>query len=157
MSKQEPITVSFTRIIDAPRELVYKAWTDPKQFARWWGPRRFSNPVVELDVRPGGALLVHMQGPDKNVMPMKGNFIEVVPSEKLVFTTLAFEDANGKHMLEAVVTVTFEEVNGKTKLTVRDDVKYAAPEIAGAIAGMEQGWKETLDRFEESLSGEVKG
>jgi uncharacterized protein YndB with AHSA1/START domain len=52
----------FTRVFDAPRELVFKAWTDPKQVAQWWGPRGFSNPVCELDLRPGGAIRIHMRG-----------------------------------------------------------------------------------------------
>jgi len=62
----------LTRVFDAPRELVFKVWTDPKHVARWWGPHRFTNPVCELDLRPGGAILIHMRGPDGVVYPMTG-------------------------------------------------------------------------------------
>jgi uncharacterized protein YndB with AHSA1/START domain len=62
----------LTRVFDAPRELVFKVWTDPKHLARWWGPRGFTNPVCELDLRPGGAILIHMRGPDGTVYPMTG-------------------------------------------------------------------------------------
>ena len=56
--------VSITRIIDAPRELVFRMWTDPAHMARWWGPHDFTNPVCELDVRVGGAIRIHMRGPN---------------------------------------------------------------------------------------------
>ena len=63
--------VTITRIIDAPRELVFKAWTDPKHMAQWWGPRYFTNPICEMDVRPGGAILIHMRGPDGVIYPIE--------------------------------------------------------------------------------------
>jgi len=64
----------LTRVFDAPRELVFKAWTDPKHVAQWWGPHGFTNPVCELDLRPGGAILIHMRGPDGVVYPMTGTY-----------------------------------------------------------------------------------
>src|SRR5680860_496485 len=81
--------LTITRVFDAPRDLVYKAWTDPALMTRWFGPKDFTNPVCELDVRPGGAILIHMQGPDGTVYPMTGEFQEVVPPERLVFTSSA--------------------------------------------------------------------
>ncbi len=74
--------VLLTRIIDAPRELVFEEWTNPKHMAVWWGPKYFTNPVCEMDVRPGGAILIHMQGPDGVVYPMKGTFHEIVKPER---------------------------------------------------------------------------
>jgi uncharacterized protein YndB with AHSA1/START domain len=68
----------LTRVFDAPRELVFKAWTDPKQVAQRWGPRGFSNPVCELDLRPGGVFRLHMRGPDGTVYPMTGVYHEIV-------------------------------------------------------------------------------
>jgi len=87
-----------TRVFDAPRELVWKVWTDPKHVARWWGPHGFTNPVCELDVRPGGAIRIHMRGPDGTVYPMTGVYLEVVEPERIVFTSAAL-GADGNPML----------------------------------------------------------
>jgi uncharacterized protein YndB with AHSA1/START domain len=145
-------TLTLERIIDAPRELVFKAWTDPKQVARWWGPHHFTNPVCELDARPGGAILIHMAGPDGAIYPMKGTFDEIVAPERLVMTTGVLEDEAGNPQLEDVTTVTFTEYEGKTKLTVHAVVTKAAPIAEGALAGMEQGWTESLDRLAEFVA-----
>lgn len=143
--------VIITRIIAAPRDLVFKAWTHPKHVAQWWGPKGFTNPVCELDVRPGGAILIHMRGPDGVVYPMNGVFREIVEPERLVFTSSAFEDEEGNPQLEALNTITFAEHDGKTKLTVHAVVLKAGPGTEGALAGMEEGWNQSLDRLAESL------
>lgn len=145
-------TLVLERIIDAPRELVFKAWTDPKQVAQWWGPKYFTNPICELDVRPGGAILIHMAGPDGTVYPMTGTFDEIVEPERLVMTTGAFEDEEGNPQLEDITTVTFTEYEGKTKLTVHAVVTKAALAAEGALAGMEQGWSESLDRLADHVA-----
>ncbi|HEX9222992.1 MAG TPA: SRPBCC domain-containing protein, partial [Candidatus Acidoferrales bacterium] len=111
----------LTRVFDAPRELVFKVWTDPKHVAQWWGPHGFTNPVCELDLRPGGAIRIHMRGPDGTVYPMTGVYQEVVPPERLVFTSAAL-DANGNPMFEVLTTVTFAEESGKTKQILRAHV-----------------------------------
>ena len=145
-------TLVLERIIDAPRELVFEAWTDPKHMAQWWGPKYFTNPVCELDARPGGAILIHMRGPDGAVYPMTGEFIEVVPPERLVMISRAFDEKEGNFLLEDLTTVTFAEQEGKTKLIVQAVVTRAAPEAAGALAGMEEGWNQSLDRLAELLA-----
>lgn len=138
----------LTRVFDAPTAVVFRMWTDPRHLAAWWGPHGFSNPVCEVDARPGGAILVHMQWPDgKTVNPMRGVFHEVVEPERLVFTTTTMEDDAGNPRLEVLNTVTFENDNGKTRLTLRAAVMVAAPEAAPALAGMEQGWTESLERL----------
>jgi uncharacterized protein YndB with AHSA1/START domain len=142
----------MTRLLDAPRDLVFKAWTDPKHVAQWWGPKYFTNPVCEVDARPGGTILIHMQDPDGNVYPMKGVFNEVVEPERLVMTAGAFQADDGEPMLEDVTTVTFEDVGGKTLLTVHALVTKATPEAEGALEGMEQGWNEQLDKLDEFLA-----
>ena len=83
----------LTRVFDAPRELVFKAWTDAKRVAQWWGPHQFTNPVCELDARPGGAIRIHMRGPDGTVYPMTGVYQEVVEPERIVFTSAALDAA----------------------------------------------------------------
>ena len=79
------------RVFDAPRELVFKAWTDTKHMAQWWGPNGFTNPVCELDVRAGGAMRIDLRAPNGVVYPMKGVFREVVEPQRLVFTSVALQ------------------------------------------------------------------
>jgi uncharacterized protein YndB with AHSA1/START domain len=144
-------TMITTRIFDAPREVVFQAWTDPKQLQRWWGPKGFTNPVCEVDARPGGAIRIHMRAPDGTVYPMTGVFHEVVVPERLVFTSSAL-DANGNPLFEVLNTVTFAEEGGKTKLTVHASVSKVIGDAAPHLAGMEQGWSMTLDRLAEELA-----
>jgi uncharacterized protein YndB with AHSA1/START domain len=147
--------LALTRVLDAPRELVFKVWTDPKHFVQWWGPHKFTNPVCELDARPGGAILIHMRGPDGTVHRMTGVYVEVVRPERLVFTSSAL-DQNGKALFEQRTTVTFDEQNGKTKLTVHSRVYKAIPAAAPALQGMEMGWTQTLERLASHLAVESK-
>lgn len=141
----------ITRVFDAPRELVFKAWTDPKHVAQWWGPRGFTIPVCELDVRPGGIMLIHMRGPDGVVYPLMGVYQEIVAPERIVFITQGFEDEFGNPQLEVLNIVTFADLGGKTRLTLQARVVKSTPEIAATLAGMEQGWVEALERLEECL------
>jgi len=143
--------VEITRDFDAQRDLVFKAWTDPRQVAQWWGPHGFTNPVCELDVQPGGAILIHMRGPDGVVYPSKGVFNEIIESERLIFTSDAIEDEEGNPQLEVLVTVTFADHEGGTRLTLQAVVVRATPEAAGALAGMEEGWSQSLERLAKLL------
>src|SRR5579862_8930953 len=88
--------VTITRTFAAPRALVFKAWTDPQHLAQWWGPKGFTNPVCEFDARVGGALRIHMRGPDGTIYPMEGVIRELVTPERLVFSAAATDTA-GKH------------------------------------------------------------
>src|SRR5229473_6885499 len=141
----------LTRVFDAPRELVFKAWTDPKRVAQWWGPQGFTNPVCELDARPGGTIRIHMRGPNGIVYPMTGVYQEVVEPERLVFVSSAL-DANGNPMFDILNTVTFSEQNGKTKQTLRARVIKKTAQAAPYLAGMEQGWTQTLERLSAYLA-----
>ena len=141
---QRPLVV--TRVFDAPRALVFEAWTRPEYLARWWGPHHFTNSVCELDLRPGGAILIHMRGPDGTVYPMRGEFREIVPPARLVF--ISFVEAGGAVALEILNTVTFEERRGKTAVTVEAKVLKATPDASPMLAGMEPGWSQSLERLE---------
>lgn len=145
----------LTRVFDAPRELVFKVWTDPKHVARWWGPHGFTNPVCELDLRPGGAILIHMRGPDGTVYPMTGVFQDVVRPERLVFTSAAL-DSDGKPMFEVLTIVTFADEGGKTKQILRARVIKTTPQAAPYIAGMEQGWTQSLERLTAYVATQSK-
>jgi uncharacterized protein YndB with AHSA1/START domain len=138
----------LTRVFDAPRRLVFKAWTDAPRVARWWGPRGFTNPVCEVDARPAGAIRIDMRGPDGTVYPMTGVIKEIVEPERLVFTSAAL-DAEGHPMFEVLTTVTLAERGGETTLTLHARV---IRETAGAdryLDGMEAGWTQSLDRLGE--------
>ena len=141
-------SVTLTRIFDALRSLVWKAWTDPKMTAQWFGPRCFTNPVCELDVRVGGSLRVVMRGPDGNEYPMKGEFREVIPPERLVFTNIA-TDQDGKHLLEGETTVILSESNGKTTLTLQTHAIGLVPIASQMRAGMAAGWNQSIDQLAE--------
>src|SRR5260370_34853286 len=142
MVDEEPELV-LTRVFDAPRELVCKVWTDPKHVAQWWGPQGITNLVCELDLRPGGAIRIHMRGPDGTVYPMTGVYQEVVQPERLVFT-IAVLDANGNPMFEVLTTVTFAKQSGKTKQILRARVIKRTAQAAPYLAGMEAGWTQML-------------
>ena len=141
------VDVTLTRVLDAPRELVFRMWTDPMHMAQWWGPKDFTNPVCEMDVRPGGKMRIDMRAPDGIVYPMTGTFQEIVEPERLVFVAYA-EDHDGNPLLESHTTVTFEEQGGKTRLTVQARGVASAPIAPQMLAGMEQGWSQSLDRLE---------
>jgi len=137
----------LTRVFDAPRDLVFRAWTDPLQLAQWWGPTGFTNPLCELDLKPHGEIRIDMRGPDGKVYPMSGAFREIVESERLVFTSAAL-NATGKPIFENLNTVTFEEFEGnKTLLTVNVRVLWETPEAAPSLDGMSMGWSLTIDRL----------
>ena len=143
-------TVTLTRSFAAPGELVFQAWTDPALMAQWWGPKGFTNPVCELDVRPGGALRIDMTGPDGTVYPMTGTFQEIVKSERLVFITGTFPDAKGSPRLVGRTIVVFADEDGETTLTVQSTAT-SVPEVAQALDGMEAGWTGSLERLAELL------
>lgn len=139
-------TLILTRVFDAPRELVFRMWTDPKHLARWWGPKDFTNPVCEADARPGGALRIVMRGPDGNEYPMVGVFREVAAPERLVFTNIAV-DGQGNPILDGLTTVTFAEEGGKTKLTLETRAVALVAYAAAYLNGMEAGWTQSLERL----------
>jgi uncharacterized protein YndB with AHSA1/START domain len=144
-------TVVITRIFDAPRALVFKAWTDPAHVAQWWGPKDFTNPVCEMDVRPGGVLRIVMRAPDGAEYPMTGVFREIVPPERLVFTNLAI-DRQGKVLLEGLTIVTFaDHAGGKTKLTVESRAVARVDYATRMLEGMEAGWTQSIDRLGEHV------
>ena len=140
--------MKLTRMINAPRELVFRAWTDPAEVKKWWGPKDFTNPVCNVDATPGGEILIHMQAPDKTIYPMDGEFHEIVEPERLVFTTAAL-DKNGNRLFEVLNTVTFADENGKTKISLYAVVSNITEEGRPYIDGMNEGWNQSIDRLAE--------
>ena len=142
---------TFTREFAAPREQVFKAWTDPHHLAQWWGPTGFTNPVCEWDRRPGGKIYDVMRAPDGAEYPMGGEFLEIAPPEKLVLSCGALNE-KGKLLFEFLHTTIFAEQGGKTKLTLRSRVTRTTPGADKYIGGFEQGMTLSLHRLEEYLA-----
>lgn len=137
----------MTRVFDAPRELVFRAYTDPELVPRWWGPRNLTTTVDKMDVRPGGEWRFVHHAPDGSEYGFRGEYREVVPPERLV-NTFEFEGMPG-HVI--VDTATFEDVEGKTKLTVVALFDSIEDRDGMLATGMEEGGKETWDRLAELL------
>jgi uncharacterized protein YndB with AHSA1/START domain len=137
----------ITRIFEAPRDLVFRAWTEPDRAARWWGPQGFVTTYSNMDVRPGGSFRVCMRSPEGIEHWKQGIYREVVERERLVFT-FAWEDAEGKPSHQTLVTVTFSERGDKTELTLRQ----AVFETVEARDNHQRGWTSTLERFAEYLA-----
>jgi uncharacterized protein YndB with AHSA1/START domain len=130
----------LTRIIDAPREKVFRAWTEPSLLKQWFTPAPFTTPTVETDVRPGGTSLIVMKGPDGKEFPNRGVYLEVVKNERLVFTD-AFSkawDPSDKPFM--TVALTFEDLGGKTQYTARVRHWSVADRETHEKMGFHQGW-----------------
>lgn len=142
----------ITRELDAPPKLVFTAWTDPIHLAQWWGPGGFTNPVCNVDVRPGGAIHIVMRAPNGVDYPMGGEFREIDPPRRLVFTSGAL-DENGKMLFEFLHQVTFADRSGKTFLTIESKVIKTTPGAGKYIGGFETGMTQSLQRLAEKVSG----
>lgn len=143
--------IVITRVFDAPRALVFEAWTDPKHVPHWWGPTGFTNTVHEIDVRPGGVWRFVMHGPDGVDYDNKIVYLEVVPPERLVYLHGADrEDDPGDFR----VIVTFDEEEGRTRLTMRTIFPSAeARDKTLKEVGALEGARQTLDRLAAYLAG----
>lgn len=143
--------LTIQRTFDAPRERVWNAWTDPEQVAQWWGPKHFTVPRCELDVRPGGTLRIDMAGPDGTVYPSEGVFEAVDAPERLVLVTSAGEDDDGSYQFEVRQTVSFAEHDEETTITLDAEVLEATPDAAEHLKGMEEGWRQSFEKLETFL------
>ena len=131
----------ITRVFDAPRELVFKVWTEPEHLAKWLGPQGFTGTVLQHELRPGGAYRYHMRDPQGGDHWQQGIMREVVPPERLV-CTYAWADAAGNPTRpETLLTLTFEDVGGKTRLTLRQGLF----ESVSACDEHRFGWNSSLD------------
>jgi uncharacterized protein YndB with AHSA1/START domain len=137
----------ITRIFDAPRDVVFQAWTEPGRVARWWGPQGFVTTYCDMDIRPGGGFRVCMRSREGAEHWKQGVYREVVEPERLVFT-FAWEDAEGKPGHQTLVTVSFAEEGAKTKLTLHQ----AVFETVARRDEHQRGWTSTLERFAEYLA-----
>lgn len=151
--------IVLSRVFGAPRELVWKAWTEADRLMRWWAPDGCTTPACTVDLRPGGSFHYCMRMPDGLEIWGIGIYDEIVELERIVYTD-AFADADGnvvppshygmsaEHPAESLVEITFEERDGGTRVTLRHSIPTTTPE-RGAT---EQGWNEMLDRLAEELA-----
>jgi uncharacterized protein YndB with AHSA1/START domain len=140
------LEMSLTRRFSAPPEVVFGAWIDAKQLAEWWGPKGFTNPVCKIDTRLGGAIYIHMRAPDGVVYPMTGRFVEIDRPHRLVFVTAAI-DGEGKPMFQVLNTLIFTRIDGGTEISLVARVTKTTPAAPQYLAGMSQGWSQSLDRL----------
>ena len=137
----------LTRLIDAPREKLFRCWTEPQLITQWFTPPPWKTIRAEIDVRAGGASCIVMQGPDGTEMPNRGVYLEVVPNERLVFTdafTAAWEPSQKAFM---VGILTFEDEGGKTRYTARVRHWSVADREAHEKMGFHEGWGIATDQL----------
>jgi uncharacterized protein YndB with AHSA1/START domain len=140
--------VTITRVFDAPRDSVWRAWTEAEQLKQWFMPHGFTVPECTVDLRPGGVLHMVIHGPDGSESTSDGEFLEVDPPGRCVFTTTGFEGA-----LVVRNTITLEDRDGKTELTLHSKVTKSSMELRGPLAGMEEGWLQSLEKLDALLTG----
>jgi uncharacterized protein YndB with AHSA1/START domain len=141
----------ITRVFDAPRELVFRAHTDPALIPLWWGPRSTTTIVDKMDVRPGGEYRFIHQSDGQEII-FYGEFREIVPPERIVQTS-QMEGMPGY----IVETLTLEEKNGKTTLTVLETCETKEARDAVIASGMEEGLSESYDRLDDFFAAQKAG
>jgi uncharacterized protein YndB with AHSA1/START domain len=150
--------ITITRIFDAPRRKVWQEWTEPIQYKCWWGPKDFTSPYANLEVRPGGKFLVSMQAPDGKLYWDTGKYEEIVENQRLVYTD-TFADENGNVVpasyygmgpdkpLDMEVEVTLEDVGGKTRMVL----EHCGLPKGDMLDNARQGWNQSLDKLASCL------
>jgi uncharacterized protein YndB with AHSA1/START domain len=153
MSIAENTELSFSRVFNAPRALVWQAWTDPKHIMQWWGPAGFNNETCISDLQVGGRFQLEMRAPDGNLYPCIGTFREIVEHERIVYDGEAAEvhPCGAGIPPRAVVTISFAEQHGKTRLTLHTRFASAERKEAAAAARFVVSWEEALDRLAEHI------
>lgn len=142
-----PHELSLSRLIDAPREKVFRAWTEPQLLARWWGPHGMTTPECEMQLCVGGLFRTVMRAPDGTEYPNQGVFLEIVAPERIVFTDAFSPGWLPSAKAFMTVVVTFDDVQGRTLYTARALHWSAADCEAHEQMGFHRGWGESLDRL----------
>ncbi len=150
----EEAVIVICRVVDAPRELVFEAFTDPAQLSQFWGPRGFSAPHCEVDLRIGGCFRIDMRGPDGLAYPCTGVYREIVPPERIVYTSTASDEnpCGGGLPPRAVVTMTFADLGGKTEIKIHTLLQSVADKEAAIKGGFNKGWNDSLDQLADMLA-----
>jgi uncharacterized protein YndB with AHSA1/START domain len=163
-SSSDKKELTIIRTFDAPRELVWKAWTDPDMIKQWWGPDHVTIPECEIDLKVGGKIYIVMEageamGPYKGIRwPMLGAFTTVEPNVKLSYDAKAWtegQNENGETMIDQTTEVTFtDEENGKTQLKLIAVIHKTGPGADMAVQGMQAGFTQHIEKLDTFLAGE---
>jgi uncharacterized protein YndB with AHSA1/START domain len=147
----DPRSIIGVREFDAPRDLVFSAWTDPKHLAHWWGPNGFSHTTLSFDLRPGGVWRFVMHGPDGRDYQNHITFEELVPPERIVYRHGGSDDGEAVHFRQTVI---FEDIGGRTRMTCRSDFPSAAArEHVISEYHADTGLEQHLGRLGDYVSG----
>ena len=143
-----------TRVFDAPRELVWKAWTDPKYVMQWWGPKGFTAAVCKMDFRVGGKFLCCMKSPDGKEFWNAGEYHEIVPHEKIV-SSMYFSDSEGNKVQPAHYALDHEAIEDAHDITIFEDFGVSQTKLTfignepmdeAKNSGQVEGWDQILDK-----------
>jgi uncharacterized protein YndB with AHSA1/START domain len=150
---RDPRSIVGTRVFDAPRDLVFSAWTDPKHLAQWWGPNGFTTTTMAFDFRPGGVWRFVMHGPDGRDYQNRVTFEEIVRPERIVYRHSGGDDVEPVQFTQTVI---FEDLGGKTRLVWRGDFPSAA-ERDRVIKdyGADKGLAQTMARLAEFVAAQT--
>lgn len=153
-SDQTSIVIS--RTLDAPRELVFAAFTDPKHLSQFWGPTFTKVSDCQVDLRVGGAFRVDMRGPDGTLYPCTGTYREIKPPEKIVYAATTTDDnpCGGGLPPRSLVTIALAAVGNKTHITIIAELQSRADREAAVAGGYNVGWNESLDRLAALLAAQ---
>lgn len=143
-----PPELVITRTVDAERSLVWRLWTESRHLAHWWGPHRFTNPECSIDPQTGGELRILMRAPDGEEFLNVGTVQVADAPDRLVFT-IALLNADGSRRLENLTSVDFVDRGLMTEVTVRVQVLHWTSDARENLAGMRDGWTESLERLSE--------
>lgn len=152
-SRPTATEIVVSRWLDAPRDLVFEVWTEPKHIREWWGPDGFTNLLCEADFRVGGEFRTHLLGPDGLTYPCRGIYREITAPERIVYEGIP-EDGHpcGSGIPpRAIVTVTFEDVDGQTLLTLHTRLSSAEASEAAVQGGFSAGWSTSFDRIAQYI------
>jgi uncharacterized protein YndB with AHSA1/START domain len=156
--------LTLTRTFNAPRELVWKAWTDPEMLKHWWGPDNVTIPECEVDLRVGGKFYIVMEagegmGSYKGIKwPMRAEFTVVEPNKKLSYNAKAWTEGQEKETtIDQTTEVTLTEENGKTKVEVIAIIHKTGPGAKMAVQGMEMGFTQQLEKLNNFLAAAGPG
>jgi uncharacterized protein YndB with AHSA1/START domain len=160
----EPERMVVTRVFDAPRELVWKAWTEPKYVMQWWGPHGFTSPYCQMDFRVGGKSLCCMKTPDGQEFWNAIEYHEIVLHEKIV-SSMYFADSKGNKVEPEAYGIEHEAIDGAFDVTLFEDLGNGQtrlthignePMESAKNSGQLEGWKQTLDKFAAVVEGLVQ-
>lgn len=152
-TEHDPHTIVGTRVFDAPRALVFAAWTDPRHLAQWWGPNGFTTTTSAFELRAGGVWRFVMHGPDGRDYQNRITFDEVVPNERIVYRHGGGDDVEP---VQFQVSVTFEDLGGRTRLVWRSQFPSAAErDRVVREYGADKGLVQTMTRLGQYLAAKA--